>query len=72
MSQFDVYGKMASSNVCDDIIQNGRYSIQSDAEKYIPSDVFAKLNLNAEDVFLDIGCGLGLNFEDFRGLRLRI
>ena len=63
MSQFDVYGKMASSNVCDDIIQNGRYSIQSDAETHIPSDVFTKLNLTADDVFLDIGCGLGLNLK---------
>ncbi len=60
MSHFDTYGRMAKADV-DDIIQNGRYYAQADAEKFVPEDVFKKLRLNENDVFLDVGCGLGLN-----------
>ena len=59
-THFDIYGAMAKENV-PGACQNGRYSIQKDAEKYIPADVMSKLGLPADVNVLDIGCGLGLN-----------
>ena len=60
MSQFDVYGRMAAAGVTE-ILQNGRYASQKEAEQYIPDDIVKKLKINRDDTFLDIGCGLGLN-----------
>ena len=60
MSHFEVYGDLAAKDV-EDTCQNGRYSIQKDAEANIPEDVIAKLKIQSSDSFLDIGCGLGLN-----------
>lgn len=37
----------------------GRHSFQAEDEKNIPGDVAAKLQLNADDLLLDIGCGTG-------------
>ena len=57
---YNTYGKMACANV-DAVLQNGRYFVQKDAEKYVSTDVIHKLKPNKQDSFLDIGCGLGLN-----------
>ncbi|WP_085909929.1 methyltransferase domain-containing protein [Kiloniella majae] len=63
MSQFSCYyGELAKLEV-DETVQNGRYLIQKDAEKSIPEDVQSKLLATAEDSFLDIGCGIGLNLK---------
>ncbi len=63
MYQFHKYGNMAAADV-DDIIQNGRYYSQAQAEKFIPPDVLGKLNLKPEDSVIDVGCGLGLNLSE--------
>jgi len=60
MSQYDVYGRMAAAGVTE-IIQNGRYISQKEAEQYVPDDIIKKLKINRDDTFFDIGCGLGLN-----------
>ena len=62
MSHFNTYGRMAEANV-DDIIQNGRYYAQAEAEKLIPADVMQKMQLKPSDSFLDVGCGLGINLR---------
>ena len=63
MSHFNTYGRMAEADV-DDIIQNGRYYAQQEAEQYIPADVMKKLDLQASDSFVDIGCGMGINLRE--------
>ena len=60
MSQYDVYGRMAIDCI-NEILQNGRYTSQQEVEQFIPIDVINKLEINEDDSFLDIGCGLGLN-----------
>ena len=60
MSQYDIYGRMAAAGVTE-ILQNGRYTSQKEAEQHVPNDVAKKLKINRDDTFLDIGCGLGLN-----------
>jgi cyclopropane fatty-acyl-phospholipid synthase-like methyltransferase len=60
MSQYDVYGRMAAAGVTE-ILQNGRYISQKEAEQYVPDDIVKKLKINRDDTFFDIGCGLGLN-----------
>lgn len=67
MSYFDNYGKMALSDL-PDVIQNGRYMIQQGAEKRIVLDLIHKLKPRPEDVFLDIGCGLGANLIPFSSM----
>lgn len=62
MTHYDVYGRMAVADLSE-TTQNGRYPAQQAGEKLVPKDVMAKLEINAEDSFLDIGCGLGLNLE---------
>lgn len=62
MAHYNTYGKMALADV-DEVIQNGRYYAQQEAEKYIPGDVFSKLPVKPEDNFLDVGCGMGLNLR---------
>ena len=62
MTHFDMYGKIAKQDI-NDTCQNGRYAIQKDAEANIPGDIIEKLKITAEDSFLDIGCGLGLNLK---------
>lgn len=61
-SHFDIYGAIAEKKLSS-TSQNGRYSLQEDAEKNIPSDVLSKLRLNPGDHVLDIGCGSGLNID---------
>jgi len=51
---------MAAAGV-DNIIQNGRYYAQAEAEKRMPADVINKLRPRKTDSFLDVGCGLGVN-----------
>ena len=65
MSQCDIYGRMATAGVTE-ILQNGRYTSQKEAEQNVPDDVVKKLKINKEDTFLDIGCGLGLNLIPIR------
>jgi cyclopropane fatty-acyl-phospholipid synthase-like methyltransferase len=60
MSHFDVYGRMAASGVAE-VLQNGRYMSQKEAEQFVPADIIRKLRVNPLDSFLDVGCGLGLN-----------
>ena len=61
MPHFESYGKMAQNNNIASITQNGRYHAQKGAEQYVSIDVIQKLEPNAQNSFLDIGCGLGLN-----------
>jgi trans-aconitate methyltransferase len=63
MSQFDIYGKIATTDI-EDIVQNGRYYFQQEAEKFMPVDIFSKLTVNSEDSFIDIGCGTGVNLRE--------
>lgn len=63
MSHYNSYGKMAEANL-DNIVQNGRYYAQQEAEKKMPRDVLIKLPLNAGDSFLDVGCGMGVNLKE--------
>ncbi|MFO6421845.1 class I SAM-dependent methyltransferase [Motilimonas sp. KMU-193] len=57
-SYFQAYGERAFS--LDNHTQiAGRYGIQQDAEKNIVKDIVAKLDLNACDHLLEIGCGTG-------------
>ncbi len=60
MTHFDVYGRMADAGVLE-VHQNGRHLAQQEGEKFVPADVMQKLCINKDDVFLDIGCGMGLN-----------
>jgi hypothetical protein len=63
MSHFDVYGRMARAKDLSNTTQNGRYLAQEHAEQYVPQDIIEKLKPTDKDIFLDIGCGLGLNLD---------
>lgn len=56
---FETYEKI-TKNACDATQINGRYASQTYAERFIFKDVIDKLEINAEDTVLDIGCGAGL------------
>jgi len=60
VSHFDVYGRMAAAGVAE-VLQNGRYMSQQEAQQFVPADIIRKLQINPLDSFLDVGCGLGLN-----------
>jgi 2-polyprenyl-3-methyl-5-hydroxy-6-metoxy-1,4-benzoquinol methylase len=55
---FENYARLASSSLSK-TEKAGRYSVQAEAERLIPMDVAAKLDLKATDSLLEIGCGLG-------------
>ena len=60
MSHYDIYGKIAGTDISQ-TIKNGRYDIQKNAEAKIPKNIIETLKIQNENSFLDIGCGLGLN-----------
>ncbi|MEY7849464.1 methyltransferase domain-containing protein [Natrarchaeobius sp. A-rgal3] len=55
---FETHGEMAE-NLTDDTKIAGRYGIQNVAERRILSDVSRKLQIEATDRCLDVGCGPG-------------
>ncbi len=65
MESFERYGKLADEKDIPDSNQNGRYALQSEAENLIPCDLISKLKPDPKDVFLDVGCGTGLNLLAF-------
>jgi 2-polyprenyl-3-methyl-5-hydroxy-6-metoxy-1,4-benzoquinol methylase len=55
---FENYGRLATSGISNTEI-SGRYKSQAIAERRVFSDVAQKLQLDAEDDLLEIGCGVG-------------
>ena len=57
-ASFESFGDLAASGLSD-TEKAGRHGIQAKDEKNIVADVIAKLDLEAEDDLLEIGCGTG-------------
>ena len=56
---FDNFAQSAAAGHLSDTEAAGRYDFQRDAELQMVADVALKLNLQASDQLLDIGCGPG-------------
>lgn len=59
LKSFENYERVAAAEDVDDTEVAGRYRFQADAERRIVDDVAAKLQLEADDSLLEIGCGPG-------------
>ena len=55
---FEGYGHLARSDISDTAVA-GRYPSQARAERLIPAEIAAKLDLGPTDTLLDVGCGPG-------------
>ena len=67
MSQYDNYGRMAAAGVTE-ILQNGRYTSQKEAEQHVPNDVAKKLfgKLHVQFYFLEFDSPRAGGFEPLR------